>query len=135
VIDRLHLKGHVGKLCQTRNNPDKYPLLKNVNTMVCEQINFWASGYKHASKHMNQTRFNFFFLIIFNEFNVIRCKGRNQIFEPFKSNIYSKKTTLQQLTNDFICQIFIIILGNTIHINRYINILIFSFFYLNKSLF
>ncbi len=100
MIDRLHLKGHVGKLCQTRNNPDKYPLLNNVNTMVCEQINFWASGYKHAAKHMNQTRFNFFFLIIFNEFNVIRCKGRNQIYEPFKSNINSKKTTLQQLTND-----------------------------------
>ena len=55
--------------------------------MVCEQINFWASGYKHAAKHMNQTRFNFFFLIIFNEFNVIRCKGRNQIYEPFKSTV------------------------------------------------
>ncbi len=58
VIDRLHIQGR--KYPQTRNNPDKYLLLKNVNTMVCEQINFWASGYKHAAKHMNQTRFNFF---------------------------------------------------------------------------
>ncbi len=51
------MQGHVGKNCQTINNPDKYPELKSINTMVNEQVNFWVSRYKNEVKNMNEINF------------------------------------------------------------------------------
>ena len=56
-----------------------------MNTFVCGQTNFWVSGYKHSTKHMNNVRFNFFLYIICNEFNIILTQGRVNIFDPLKS--------------------------------------------------
>ena len=88
----MHIKGHVGLDCLKFNHPKHFPELSGTNTVVCEQTNFWASGYKHSTKHMNHIRFNFFLYIICNEFNIIMTQGRVNVFEPFKSvHINSKK--------------------------------------------
>ncbi len=34
-------------------HPDEYPDLKLVNTVICEQVNFWLGKFKHILKHMN----------------------------------------------------------------------------------
>ena len=85
VVDRMHIKGHVGKECLTKNHPSKFPELKGLNTVICESTNFWMSGYKHVTKHMNHIRFTFFLYIICNELNVIITQGKISVFEPFKS--------------------------------------------------
>ena len=48
--------------------------LENVNSMVCEEINFWLSGFKHNVKHMNYLRVNFFYFIILNIHNKYQLK-------------------------------------------------------------
>jgi hypothetical protein len=69
VIDRLHLKNHVSPQCKLNYNPDLYDDLEETNTVACEQANYWAGGYKHIMKHMNDTRFNVFLYIICNLYN------------------------------------------------------------------
>jgi hypothetical protein len=66
VIDRLHLKNHVSPQCKLYYIPDLYDDLDDTNTVACEQTNYWAGGYKHIMKHMNDTRFNVFLYIICN---------------------------------------------------------------------
>jgi len=39
---------------------DKNEDLKNINSVVCEEINYWLSRYKFNLKYMNDIRFNFF---------------------------------------------------------------------------
>ena len=75
VVDRLHIMGHTQSWCKDKCHPDLFPDLKNVNTMVCEQINFWLGRYKHILKHMNHSRFNFFLYIILNKYNELKCEG------------------------------------------------------------
>ena len=38
-VDRHHYRNHTGKKCTQNHNPDKCPLLKDVNTSVMEQVN------------------------------------------------------------------------------------------------
>ena len=40
--------------------------LDNINSMACEEFNYWLSGFKHNVKHMNYIRLNFFYSIIFD---------------------------------------------------------------------
>ncbi len=40
--------------CNPTNNPD----LDGVNTVVCEQVNFWLGQFKYIMKHMNAPRYN-----------------------------------------------------------------------------
>ena len=68
-IDKLHFLNHKDAWCEKNCNPNKVDDLKNINTVVQEQINYWAGGYKHMLKHMNYYRFNFFLYIIFDVFN------------------------------------------------------------------
>jgi hypothetical protein len=63
VVDKLHIKGHIGKNCKKFCHPDNFPPLKLLNTVVCEQKNFWLGKYKYSLKHMGTNRFNFFVFI------------------------------------------------------------------------
>lgn len=78
VIDRLHVKGHIEE-CKKNYHPSLYSDLSPVNTMVCEQRNFWISAFKYMVKHMNQSRFIFFFYIIFSKSNEITLQGKIKI--------------------------------------------------------
>ena len=69
VIDRLHIKNHVRENCHLNYNADLYDEMLKINTVVCEEANFWIGGFKHAMKHMNQERFNFFLYIMLNIYN------------------------------------------------------------------
>ena len=46
VIDRQHIKNHQ-KECHDAYDADLYEELNKINTIVCEQTNFWLGGYKH----------------------------------------------------------------------------------------
>lgn len=72
VVDRFHFSKHSenNKYCKEKCNPDDYDQLKNVNTEACEQTNYWLSGYKHATKHMNDI--NFYFFCLLYAMNIIR---------------------------------------------------------------
>ncbi len=85
IVDRLHIKGHIGEECKRRNHPNNFPDLDGVVTIICEVINSWASSFKHNTKHMNAIHFNFFLFIIFNEFNKIKSEGRIKLCEPYKT--------------------------------------------------
>lgn len=89
VIDRLHVQGHVA-VCKENYSPKLYSDLDTAKTMVCEQRNFWVSGFKHNVKHMNEFRFIFFLFIIFDYFNEVKCVGlinianTNDVYKPSK---------------------------------------------------
>ena len=68
-FDKLHFKGHVA--CLDTHHPDLFPELADINTEVCEQVNFWLSKYKYILKHMNFYRYNFF---LYKNTNVNHCK-------------------------------------------------------------
>ncbi len=80
VIDRLHIHNHVRADCHLYYNANLYDELFKVNTVVCEEINFWLSGFKHCMKHMNATRFNFFLFIIMNTYNIEKLKLNKKKF-------------------------------------------------------
>ena len=81
VVDKLHIKGHVA--CLDTHHPDLFPELADINTVVCEQVNFWLSKYKYILKHMNFYRYNFFLYVIFNEYNVIKLQDTIKIADTF----------------------------------------------------
>ena len=37
VVDKLHIKGHIGKNCKKFCHPDNFAELQPLNTVVCEQ--------------------------------------------------------------------------------------------------
>ena len=51
------------------NDPDKLEELRDVNTSVWEQTNYWFGRYKHILKHMNYKHFHFMIYILCNEYN------------------------------------------------------------------
>jgi len=76
VVDKLHIQNHTDHNCRETCHPNLFPDLKNINTMVCEQINFWLSKYKFITKHMHITRFHLYIFIILNQYNQIKINGR-----------------------------------------------------------
>ena len=74
VIDRLHIQGHVEPFQQIYH-PKLYPDIDKTKSMICEQRNFWISGFKYMCRHMNEDRFNFFFYIQFDYFNQVKVEG------------------------------------------------------------
>lgn len=94
------MQGHV-KACREVFSPDLIRDLDDAQTMICEQRNFWISGFKHNVKHMNQWRFDFFLYIIFSHFNQVKCEGlinignTNDVYKPSK-----KLTTLVESSGD-----------------------------------
>jgi len=51
---------------------------EGVNMVICEQINFWISRFKHNVKHMNCYRFIYFIYIIFNHYNEMKIKNEKR---------------------------------------------------------
>ena len=91
IVDRLHIKGHIGIDCKKYNHLINFPNLQGVVTVMCEVINSWASGFCHNTKHMNAIRFNFFLFIIFSEYNKIKLEGKVKICEPFTNGLLKNK--------------------------------------------
>jgi len=73
-LDKLHFSNHIDKWCLENCNPYNERALDKVNTVVCEQFNFWLGGFKYMVKHMNYHRFHFFLFIMFNFYNFIKQK-------------------------------------------------------------
>jgi hypothetical protein len=73
VIDRLHFFNHVGKNCKNYK-AENHDELKNVNTVICEETNYWFSGYKHIMKYMNSERYLFYLYIICESYNNEKIK-------------------------------------------------------------
>ncbi len=69
IIDKLHIQNHIKEKCLKECNPYRWPELDAINTMSCEQTNYWAGKYKHSVKHLSYERYLFFLYIIFEEFN------------------------------------------------------------------
>ena len=53
-IDKFHIYNHIDKWCLKNCNPKNEEQLDKIDTVVCEEINFWLSGFKHILKHMNK---------------------------------------------------------------------------------
>ena len=81
VVDRFHFLNHVGDFCTRNCDPKLYDDLKNINTSVSEEINFWFSKFKYIVKHMNLEHFSFFLFIIFNEYNTIKLESSINILD------------------------------------------------------
>ena len=91
VVDKLHIKGHIGKNCKKFCHPDIFSFLEPLNSVVCEQKNFWLGKYKYSLKHMSAHRFNFFIFIMcdaYNQLNVDKKLG-------FINNNYISQKTAQ----------------------------------------
>lgn len=82
VVDRFHFKSHVDVWCKKFCDPDLYDELKEVNTSVCEETNFWFGRYKHTFKHMNYERFHFLLYILCDEYN--KFKLIDQLYNKAK---------------------------------------------------
>ncbi len=76
VIDKMHILNHKSKWCLKYCNPYLIKDLNEINTVSCEQTNFWAGKFKHCTKHLNYSRFSFFLYIIFDEYNNQKIKRR-----------------------------------------------------------
>jgi hypothetical protein len=64
VVDKLHIKGHVGEICKNTVHPNLFPELDDSITVVREQTNFTIGRHKHQLKHMNKDRYLFFIYFI-----------------------------------------------------------------------
>ena len=64
VVDKLHIQGHTDHDCRSTCHPDLYPDLKDINTVVVEQINFWIGQFKYITKHelFSQFIFSIYFI-------------------------------------------------------------------------
>ena len=76
VVDKLHIKGHIGKNCKKYCHPDKFPFLKELNSVVCEQKNFWLGRYKFSLKHMSACRYLFFIFIVCDAYNQLNIDNK-----------------------------------------------------------
>ena len=75
------MKGHTGINCRLNNDPALYAELKDVNTVVCEQVNFWLGKFKYILKHMSFYRFNFFLFVILDNYNKVKIENLIDIAE------------------------------------------------------
>ena len=76
IVDKLHIKGHIGKNCKKFCRPDNFPWVKSLNSVVCEQKNFWFGKYKYSLKHMCTYRFNFFVFLICDAYNQLNIENK-----------------------------------------------------------
>ena len=76
VIDKMHILNHKAEWCLKNCNPYLIDDLNEINTVSCEQTNFWAGKFKHCTKHLNYARFSFFLYIIFEEYNNQKLKRK-----------------------------------------------------------
>jgi len=89
VIDKMHIQGHIPTKCRSDCHPKNYPELHapiNINTVVCEQINFWIGRFKYIVKHMNYFRYIFFHYIIFDLYNTFKSSGKINLSNKYEYN-------------------------------------------------
>jgi hypothetical protein len=67
-IDRFHIFNHTKKKCQ-KYNLDLKPELNLINSQVCEQTFNYFNRIKYMTKHMSKNHFNFFMLLMVDNFN------------------------------------------------------------------
>ena len=68
-VDRFHFRNHVDPWCMENCNPEGVPILKGVNTQVCEQLFKKVNSHKNC-KSFNESRFFLFFLYQFDIHNL-----------------------------------------------------------------
>lgn len=68
-VDRFHFRNHVDPWCMENCNPEGIPVLKGVNTQVCEQLFKKVNSHKNC-KSFNESRFFLFFLYQFDIHNL-----------------------------------------------------------------
>ena len=71
-VDRFHFTSHVDSWCQLNYDPNKMEELKDVNTSVTEETNYWFGRFKFIFKHMNYERYHFLLYTLSDEFNKFR---------------------------------------------------------------
>ena len=76
VVDKLHIQNHTDHDCKKNCHPNLFPDLKPINTVICEQINFWLGKYKYITKHMNFYRYNFFLFTLLSNYNKLKLNGQ-----------------------------------------------------------
>ncbi len=86
-MDKLHIQGHKEDIFLKKYHPNKFPELKEVNTVVCEQINFRLGRFKYVLRHMNAERFYFYLYIIMNEMNRVHSEGRYVLYDLSGQNL------------------------------------------------
>jgi hypothetical protein len=91
------MKGHTGVECRRNNDPALFDELEDVNTVVCEQVNFWLGKLKHFLKHMSFYRINFFLLIILDIYNIMKLQGTVNIAEAV---FFEKSDPLKRKNDD-----------------------------------
>jgi hypothetical protein len=89
AVDKLHIKGHIGKNCKKYCHPDNFPFLRPLNTVICEQKNFWLGKYKYSLKHMSVNRYNFFIFILCDSYNQLNIDNKLGFIE---NHYMSEKT-------------------------------------------
>ncbi len=100
VVDKLHITGHTDHNCRKSCHPDLFPDLKEINTVVVEQINFWVGRYKYMTKHMNYFRFNFFLFILFNQYNTLAAEGRFSLVEKLPETKQAIKRNIREIYSE-----------------------------------
>ncbi|CAF4143071.1 unnamed protein product [Rotaria magnacalcarata] len=73
-VDRSHFRNHVGTFCRKTMNPDKNPLLKDVNTQAAEQTFSWLKQYAQIISNLNYQRAPLFMLVLFHLKNLSKVK-------------------------------------------------------------
>ena len=73
-INKLHILNHKDPWCIANCDPYKEPELNGINTVVCEQFNFWGDGFKFMIKIMKYQSFHFFLFIMFDFYNIQKLK-------------------------------------------------------------
>ena len=91
------MKGHTGEECRRNNDPALFPELDDVNTVVCEQVNFWLGKFKHILKHMSFYRYNFFLFVILDIYNTIKIQGAVDIADVI---FFEKSDPLKRKIDD-----------------------------------
>jgi len=89
AVDKMHIKGHTEQWCLENCNPNNFKELNEVNTMVCEQINFTLGRYKYIMKHMSSGVYNFYLYIFLNELNKIKINGRFELFSLISKTTFT----------------------------------------------
>ncbi len=67
-IDRFHINNHIKQKCK-KYNMALSPELEHINSQICEQTFNYFNRAKYMTKHMSKNHFNFFILMMVDNFN------------------------------------------------------------------
>ncbi len=81
VGDGFHMSGHTDPWCLAHCHPQAphfVDRLKGARTSVCEVTFTWLGQYKHQTKHMSDTTFEWFLLEMLDAHNGFIAKGSTE---------------------------------------------------------